>query len=190
MTTSRIAALEPPFEPDVAATLAKWMPPNTPVTPLALFRTLARHPMLSERMRPLGAGLLGRGTLPARIRELLILRTSARCGARYEWGVHVAAYARAAGLDDALVRVTATAAPGAFADVHGDDRPALLVADELHDHAALSDDVFAAVRDRFGDVGVLEMAAVAGFYHLIAFVIGTAGVAPEPWAAPFPEQLP
>jgi len=30
------------------------------------------------------------------------------------------------------------------------------------------------------------MSALAGFYHLIAFVIGAAGLSPEPWAAPFP----
>ncbi len=183
MTNMRIAPLTPPYEPEIEAALAKWMPPGIPVPPLALFRTLAHHPMLFERMRPLGAGLLGRGTLPARIRELLILRTSARCGARYEWGVHVAAYALAVGLDDALVRATAT---GGTAD--RDDGLALRVADELHDRGALTDATFAAARARFGDAGVLEMAGVAGFYHLIAFVIGAAGVALEPWAAPFPEE--
>jgi alkylhydroperoxidase family enzyme len=191
MTNPRIAPIEPPFTPDVEAALAKWMPPGSGVPPLALFRTLAHHPMLWERMRPLGAGLLGRGTLPARIRELLILRTSARCGARYEWGVHVAAYARAVGLDDELVRATATAPPGGFVARGSDaDRLALRVADELHDGGALSDELFAVAKEQFGEVGLLEMAAIAGFYHLIAFVIGTAGVALEPWAAPFPEDAP
>lgn len=72
--TPRIVPLEPPYEEDVAQALAKWMPPGTGVPPLALFRTIAIHPMLRDRLRPLGAGLLGHGLVPARARELVILR--------------------------------------------------------------------------------------------------------------------
>jgi 4-carboxymuconolactone decarboxylase len=104
--TTRIAPLSPPYDDAVAAALAKWMPPGTAVPPLALFRTIAVHPMLRDRMRPLGAGLLAHGVLPARARELAILRTCARCDARYEWGVHVTAFARAAGLDAAATPIT------------------------------------------------------------------------------------
>ncbi|HUJ57294.1 MAG TPA: carboxymuconolactone decarboxylase family protein [Kofleriaceae bacterium] len=182
--TARIAPLEPPYDAETAEALARWMPPGSPIPPLALFRTLARHPMLRDRMRPLGAGLLGRGVLPARTRELVILRTSARCDARYEWGVHVAAYAAAAGLDRETVRATTLARP----ELAGDDALALAVADELHDTATLSDHTFADAVERFGEAGVLELAALAGFYHVIAYVIAAARVEPEPWAAPFPES--
>ncbi|HEX9104014.1 MAG TPA: carboxymuconolactone decarboxylase family protein, partial [Polyangia bacterium] len=84
----RIAPLEPPYPPEIAASLHKWMPPGAAVEPLALFRTLQRHPALAERMRPLGAFLLGKTSLTLRERELVILRACARCGAEYEWGVH------------------------------------------------------------------------------------------------------
>src|SRR5256885_1234595 len=77
VTTSRIAPLEPPYEPDTAALLAKWMPPGNDVEPLRLFRTLAVHDELASRMRPLGAGILGHPRLEPRERELLILRTCA-----------------------------------------------------------------------------------------------------------------
>src|SRR5690349_15021200 len=100
MEPPRIAPIDPPYAPDVAAWLAKWMPPGQAAPPLALFRTLARHPSLGDRMRPLGSALLGRGALPPRVRELLLLRTCARCGAEYEWGVHVTAFAAAVGLDE------------------------------------------------------------------------------------------
>ena len=74
----RIAALTPPFAPELDAMLKKWMPPGSAVPPLALFRTLAVHPELSSRMRPLGAALLGHGLLTPRERELVIQRTCAR----------------------------------------------------------------------------------------------------------------
>jgi len=181
--TRRIEPLTPPYEPTTEATLVKWMPPGSPLPPLALFRTLARHPMLFDRMRPLGAGLRGHGMLPARIRELIVLRTSARCGAAYEWSVHVTAFAAAAGLDAPTVAATAT---GSAADLAGDDALAIRVADELHDTSTLSDALFADVVARFGPDAALEMAALAGYYHLIAFVIRVANVDPEPWAAPYP----
>src|SRR6266581_8315621 len=96
----RIAPLSPPYEPEVAAALAKWMPPGSASEPLKLFRTLYQNPQLSSRMRPLGAGILGsQSSLDSREREILIDRTCARCGCEYEWGIHVAAYGEAVGLD-------------------------------------------------------------------------------------------
>jgi 4-carboxymuconolactone decarboxylase len=97
---SRIAPLEPPYDPALEATLKKWMPPGSAVEPLALFRTLAVHDELLSRMRPLGAGVLGHGCVAAREREIVIHRTCARAGAEYEWGVHVIAYGKPLGLTD------------------------------------------------------------------------------------------
>jgi alkylhydroperoxidase family enzyme len=179
----RITPLEPPYSPELEETLHKWMPPGAPVPPLALFRTLARSPLLFERMRPLGAGLLNKGTLPPRDRELCILRTCARCGAEYEWGVHAAGFARAVGLSDAEVR-------GTLSDYEWPQEDASLIRamDELHDRANLSDDTFARLRARYSDEQLLELFALAGFYHLISFVANASGVPREPWAARFQDR--
>ena len=104
----RIAPLEPPYAPEVAEQLARWMPPGSEIEPLALFRTLNVHGELASRMRPLGAGILGsRATVPLALRELMIDRTCALAGAEYEWGVHASAFGAAAGLDEARLRATA-----------------------------------------------------------------------------------
>jgi hypothetical protein len=118
----------------------------------------------------------------------LILRTSARCGARYEWGVHVAAFAAMVGLDDDLVRRTAIDDAEAVRARGDDDCLVLQVADELHDGSTLADATFERARARFGETAVLEMAAVVGFYHLIAFVLRTARVEDEAWAATYPVE--
>jgi alkylhydroperoxidase family enzyme len=185
---ARIAPLEPPYDAETEAVLARWMPPGSPIPPLALFRTIARHPMLRERMRPLGSGLLAHGALAPRVRELLILRTSARCGATYEWGVHVTAFAGAAGIDEATARATATLDPRIVATRSDHDALILRVCDELCDTSTLSDALFDAVRSEWGDVALLEMTAVVGFYHLIAFMLRTARIPNEPWGAPFPRD--
>lgn len=183
-TAPRIAPLDPPYTPAIAEFLARWMPPGADVEPLALFRTMAVHEELTGRMRPLGAGILGSDVVPARLRELVILRTSARCGAEYEWGVHVVGFARSLGFTEEQLHATVHAGPdaGCWAD---DEALVLRLADELHDGATLSDATFDALRGRFTDAQVLEFVICAGWYHVIAFIIGTARVPLEPWAARF-----
>ncbi len=45
----RIAPLEPPFDPEVAAVLEPMMPPGVP--PIALFRTFARNLAMARAMQ-------------------------------------------------------------------------------------------------------------------------------------------
>lgn len=165
-----IAPLEPPYTPEVESFLKKWMPPGAAMEPLALFRTLAKSPLLSERMRPLGAGLLNKGTLPARDRETIILRACARCGAEYEWGVHVAAFPV---LSDEEIRATLQGGPDLL----------LRAVDELHDGGTLVDATLLELSARYSEEQILEILALAGFYHLISFIANGARVPLEPWAA-------
>src|SRR2546423_15553868 len=98
----RLAPLEPPYEPDVADALRRLMGP-VDADPLNLFRTIAHHGVLLGRFRQIGSSLLSFGRLPAHEREIVILRTTALCAAGYEWGVHAAVFADAAGGDAAAV---------------------------------------------------------------------------------------
>src|SRR5262249_42668176 len=116
----------------------------------------------------------------------LILRTCARAGAEYEWGVHVAAFAAAVGLSDAAVARTAQATPAEVAAAADADAPGLRLADELPDGGTPSDAAWAALARDYDDAALLEMIAVVGFYHLISFVANAARIELEPWAARFP----
>ena len=180
----RIAPIEPPYDPATEATLMKWMPPGSEREPLRLFRTLMVHESLAARMRPLGAGILGHGLLEPRVRELMILRTCARCHAEYEWGVHVSAFADAVGLSAA--ERAATVHAGAEDPVWSASESALIrLADELHDTAGATDATYAALARHFRAPEILELVVTSGWYHTIAFVINVAGVEHEPWAARF-----
>ncbi|WP_394825412.1 carboxymuconolactone decarboxylase family protein [Pendulispora albinea] len=182
----RIVPLGPPYSAEVQASLAKWMPPGSGVQPLKIFRTIARHEHLSARMRGLGGALLGRGTLPLRVRELLILRTCARCGAEYEWGVHVSAFAAAAGLSDEIVAGTAQRSPADLAETESADDLVQRFADELHDTHTVSERTWSSLAAHFDANALLEMLAVVGFYHTISFIVNAARIEHEPWAATFP----
>lgn len=178
-----IAPLTPPYDADTEAGLRRWMPPGSAREPLALFRTLVRHRALSEAMRPLGGTLLMRGTLPAVDRELVILRSCARCHAEYEWGVHVVAFARPLGIPEATI--SATRRIELDAGLPERARTLFTAVDELHDGGRLataSRDALAAI---YADEQRLELLALVGFYHLISFVANGAGVVRERWAARF-----
>jgi alkylhydroperoxidase family enzyme len=165
--------------------LQKWMPPNSRIEPLALFRTLQVHPELASRMRPLGAGILGHGLIEPRLREVMIHRTCARCGAEYEWGVHAVAFGKPLGLSDEQLAATVNGGPEhpVWSD---QERIVLTLADELHDTARVSDATFAGLERHFSPDQILELVVTSGWYHTISFVIDAARVQPERWAARFP----
>jgi 4-carboxymuconolactone decarboxylase len=182
--TARLQPLTPPYEAEIDESLRRLMG-SVDAEPLALFRTIAHHPALLERFRQTGSTLLSFGRLPAVDRETIIHRTTARCGAAYEWGVHAVVFAQALGLDDEWLRATWHGAPEDFAD----PGQALLVrfADELHDGGAVSEATWAELRERYDDAELVELVCLAGFYHLVSYLCRAFAIAPEAWAAAVPE---
>ncbi|MHB8235010.1 MAG: carboxymuconolactone decarboxylase family protein [Solirubrobacteraceae bacterium] len=182
---ARIAPLQPPYTPEMEASLRKWMPPGSDVEPLKLFRTLNVHDELASRMRPLGAGILGHGRVAPREREIVIARTCARAGAEYEWGVHALAFAKPLGLTDEQIAATVEAAADdpAWSDA---ESQLIELCDQLHDTATVSDELWSMLAARYADDQLLELLVTAGGYRLLSYVINGAGVQHEPWAARFP----
>ena len=96
-TTTRIAPLDPPYEPEVQAQLDDMMPPGIP--PILLFRTFVKNLPMARAMRGWGGYELGRElSLSLRDREIVIDRTCSRCHCEYELGVHVAFFGERAEL--------------------------------------------------------------------------------------------
>lgn len=144
-----------------------------------IFATFVRHPGLFRKWMPFGGKLLA-GKLPARDRELLILRTGWNCRSDYEFAQHVR-IGRAAGLtDEEIDRVT----QGPEAD-RWSDHDALLMraADELHTDACLSDATWAALAARYDEPQLIELPMLVGHYHLVAFTLNSLGVQIEPEVA-------
>jgi 4-carboxymuconolactone decarboxylase len=162
------------LDPAAQELLSGATPPGSHAT--NIFATLVRHPGLFRRWLPFGGKLLT-GKLPARDRELLILRTGWRCGSEYEWGQH-ALIAKATGLTDAEIgRVQdGPDAPGwdAF------DATVLRAADELHDDACLSDETWQRLAGRYDERQLIEVPMLVGHYHMVAFTLNSLGVQREP----------
>src|SRR5882762_6370284 len=105
---SRIAPLEPPYAPEIHEQFDRIM---RGAPPLMLFRVIAGNARAWEKFR--AGSLLDRGPLSLREREIVIDRTCALTRCEYEWGVHVAIFAKAAKLSDEQIRATVLESAGA-----------------------------------------------------------------------------
>lgn len=179
--SARIAPQQPPFSAAVAEQLAKLTPPGT--TPLVLFTTLARDERLFSRF--MGGGLLDKGRLTLRQRELMIDRTTARCGSEYEWGVHVAFFGARIGLDEAQTRSLVAGGPD-DACWSAEDRLVLRLADALHERADVDDALWAEARASFGEEAMIELILLAGFYRTVSYLTNALRLPLEAYGARFP----
>jgi alkylhydroperoxidase family enzyme len=170
----RIAPLEPPFDDEQTELLQRLGPP------IALFRVFARRPDLARGIAGWGRYYLSRqSALTVRQRELVIDRVTARCGADYEWGVHLAVFADKVGLTDDQVGSLA------IGDHQDDcwppaDRAVLAAVDGLHDDHDLDDPAWQALVAAVGEDGALDVLLLAGWYHAISYVVRALRLPLEP----------
>ncbi|MEK9971166.1 MAG: carboxymuconolactone decarboxylase family protein [Ferrovibrio sp.] len=172
---TRLAPLSQPYPAEAAAELAQ-MPAD-----IALFRTVAHNPRVLSRWR--GGGLLDRGSISLRQREILILRTTAMLGAEYEWSVHVAFFAAKAGFTAAEIASTVR---GTAADWNDDEAMLVRLAGTLVHAATIDDALWKDALAYFSPAQMIEIIALVGFYHMVSFTVNATGVALEPGAPRFP----
>jgi alkylhydroperoxidase family enzyme len=180
-TTARIAPATAPFPAEVQAWLDRTMPPGMP--PLTLFTTLARDPRLFQRF--MGGGLLDRGHLTLRQRELIVGRVTARCGSEYEWGVHVAQFGARVALTEPQQRSLVHGGPAdpCWSD---DERALLAVCDALHAHCDVDDPTWEAARSHVDEVALVEVLLLCGFYRTVSYLTGALRLPLERFAPRFP----
>jgi alkylhydroperoxidase family enzyme len=179
--TSRIPPAVPPFPPEIQARLDRLMPKGVP--PLVLFTTLAHDSRLFERF--MAGGLLDPGHLTLRQREIVIDRTTALSGSEYEWGVHIAFFAKRAELTDEQIASTAQA--GAADPIWSEEDRALLTAcDQLHASCTLDDHTWNALRAKFSEEAILEILMLAGFYRTVSYLTNALRLPCEAYGARFP----
>ncbi|MEU4214866.1 carboxymuconolactone decarboxylase family protein [Actinoplanes sp. NPDC026623] len=181
---ARIPALRAPFAADVAAQLESMMPAGVP--PIGLFRTFAKNLPMTAAMSEWGRYQLGRGlSLTLREREIVILRTCARCRCEYEWAVHLMVFARRAELTgDEITSLTHGSAGDACWSA-ARERVLIRVADALHDSSDIDDELWEAARGELGEPQLLDLFLLCGWYHAISFAARAARVEAEPGAPRF-----
>ncbi len=146
--------------------------------PMHIFTTLAHQPELFRRWMGFGGALLD-GTLPARLRELVILRTAYRFNGRYEWAHHLELGA-AQGIT-----------PGELVALGGDlstvdwehlEEAALAAVDETADDGMVSDGTWSTLAERLDDAELIELLMLVAHYLMLSTVLRSLRVALEPSA--------
>lgn len=149
-----------------------------------IFSTLVRHPGLFRRWLPFGGKLLGGGKLPARDRELLILRTGSLCQAEYEWAQH-REISKSIGISaDEIERVRDGSGAAGWDPF---EATLLRAAEELHTDCRISDDTWSKLAERYDEKQLIEVPMLVGHYHMVAFTLNSLGVPLEPGLAGFEE---
>ena len=152
---------------------------------LNIFRTLAHHPGLMKRWLVFGNHVLGKSTLPARERELVILRIGWLCRAGYEWGQHVA-IGKASGLsEEEIARIPKGEGAAGWS---APDRALLRATDELHEDAFISDATWAELAGSWSTEQLIDLVFTVGQYNLVSMALNSLGVQPEPGLAKLPRS--
>ncbi|WP_405015775.1 carboxymuconolactone decarboxylase family protein [Kitasatospora sp. NBC_00070] len=162
-----------PVPPDTWQEIARTLPltvPGPADAPLNVFTVLARHPELFRTWVGFAGTLLLTGQLPARARELAILRTAHRSACTYEWAHHVP-LARAAGLSEEAIASLNSPAPDGRWD--GEDLLVLRATDEIHDLGELTDHTWDALRRLYDDRQLIELVILVGQYRMLAATLRT-----------------
>jgi alkylhydroperoxidase family enzyme len=158
---------------------------NSPAgTPLNIFGTIAHHPRLLKRFMNFAGLFLNKGLLPAREREIVILRVGWNCQSVYEFGQHTVIGQRV-GLSmteiDALTKNSN--------EYKWSDRDVALIAmsDELCADNCVSDATWKSLTTYWKEDELIELVMVAGTYRLVSGFLNTMGVELDAGTPGWPE---
>lgn len=162
-------------------TEAEWTDDSRPVLAansqrgpvLNVFGTIARHPKLLKRWVVFANHVLNGSTLPARERELVILRTGYLCRSGYEWTQHVAIGLQA-GLSEA--EITAIVEGPDALSWSAADRALLQAADQLVGGHFIDDLTWQTLSQQWSEQQLMDLVFAVGQYTLVSMALNTFGV--------------
>jgi alkylhydroperoxidase family enzyme len=126
------------------------------------------NPGVATAVGRLGEQLRFHGVLPDDVRELVIIRYSARQQLWYEWSHHQRP-ARLAGItEDVLTAVTAGELPSSLPP---STRAALEAVDAVAALRSVPEPVQRQVVDTYGNAGIVEVVALCGLYALVGYTV-------------------
>lgn len=177
MTHDRLPPLDPATlsEDQISASAAFRASRGTEV--FGPFVPLLRSPETMLRVQKLGEQCRYHNRLGLKLGEFIILVVARQLNQPVEWAIH-APIAEKAGVLPATIVALAEGL-----------RPTTLDADEalIHDaliemwtHDQWSDATYGAVRERFGEDGLIDLVVTAGYYALLANVMNVARTATPP----------
>jgi alkylhydroperoxidase family enzyme len=158
--------------------------------PMHIFTTLGRaDPELFRRWLGFGGALLN-GSLSGRLRELVIMRTAARFGGRYEWAQHIA-LAEEQGVSAAELAALGDGAGGLDTVVWSPlERAALQAVDDTADEGAVAPATWEALAELLREDELIELLMLMGHYLMLTTVLRSLQLELEPRAEALARSVP
>ena len=137
-----------------------------------IFRVLMQNPKLARSWSRFAGYILGGQSLPARDREILILRIGWLNQAAYEWEQHVR-IGKAAGLTDDEIDCISK---GPKAGWNKHDAALVQAADDLYENSVVSDETWKQLSERFNTEQMMDAVFTVGQYNLVSWALNSFGV--------------
>ena len=137
--------------------------------PWNIFLTLAHHPDLAKRWLVFSNHVLFKSSIPAREREIAILRTGWLCQSEYEWAQHELIGTEAGLTKEEIGRIK----DGASAGWGTLDALIINAADELFDDKKISDDTWNSLKAYWDDQQMMDLVFAVGQYTLVSMALRT-----------------
>ncbi|MFC1492291.1 carboxymuconolactone decarboxylase family protein [Nitrospinota bacterium] len=132
------------------------------------FNVWIHSPDFLERLEKVGAYLRYDTTLSPRLSEMAILITARFWTAQYEWFAHVP-HAVKGGLDEEII--SAIAERRRPENMKPDEAALYDFCTDLHEKHAVSDAVYRAALDQFGEQGVVDLTGLIGQYTMVSMTL-------------------
>lgn len=146
---------------------------NGRVGPLNIFRTMARAPKALSRFGDWGGYILSRrNDLPAREREIVILRAGFNCRSGYEFTQHTR-IGLESGLTEAEIEMIKRGADAGWSPA---DAILIRATDELNADHFITDPTWAELRRHYTEKQCMDLVFTVGQYTQVSMILNTFGV--------------
>ncbi|HYR42895.1 MAG TPA: carboxymuconolactone decarboxylase family protein [Terriglobia bacterium] len=132
------------------------------------FNVLLRSPEMGDLAQEFGASTRFRSSLPRKLNEMAIIITARYWTAQYEWNAHRKAAADN-GLNESIIQ--AIAAGKRPASMDAGETVVYNFSTELLNTKHVSDALFKATVDKFGERGVVDLMGVIGWYQFVSSLL-------------------
>ena len=165
----RIPPIEPGTRPELAEIEAKILAERGRVS--LLYQVLLNSPVIAQGWEGLLTAVRNKSSLPADLREMVILRVAILNRAPYEFDAHVP-HAQKAGVADDKIAALREAKIGAMFTEQ--ERTVLRLTEVMTRDIDVPDALFAAVKKHFDEQAMIDLLVTIAAYNMVSrFLVAT-----------------
>jgi 4-carboxymuconolactone decarboxylase len=161
----RVAPIPPGSRPELAAQEAQISASRGRVSPL--YQVLLNSPPVAHGWEQMLSAVRNHNSLPASLRELVILRVAVLNGATYEFDAH-APIALAAGVPQSAIDLMRRVTPNGLESLSKEEQIAIRLTDAMTHDIEVPDALYAQVKEHFNDQGQIDLVATIAAYNMVS----------------------